>query len=146
MIKYVSLGLSVAAVGIALFSPPQVVGTAKYQPENLTIAEEVKIIDSIVLDLTEAVEELRVEIAHVHEHNIEIGDNLNKRIDDMSTGLAAIKEDTVAAAQAAAERAEAAAAASQGYYQSTKDYVASIDWCAIVPSWAKRFIPEGTCS
>ena len=105
----ISIGLSVLAIvasSYAIFQPPQVVGTAKYQPDNLTIAENVQIIDSIVLDLTNAVEELRVEIAHVHELNIELGDNLDQRIDDLGATVGTLSNtvsDNAAAAKAYAD-------------------------------------------
>ena len=112
MKQNITLLLSVIAIvvsGFALSQPPEVVGTAKYQPDNLTIAENVQIIDSIVLDLTEAVEELRVEIAHVHELNVELGDNLNGRIDELGATIGTlsttVSDNAIAAKDYADEKA-----------------------------------------
>ena len=83
-----------------------------------------------VFQLSNKVEELYLEVEHLHELNIEIGDNLNARIDEIATGVDAIKDDAVAAAtaasEAAAKRAEAAAEASKGYYNAVVEWFSKL--------------------
>ena len=89
------------------------------------------------IELSKAVEELKIEIKHLHEVDIEIGDNLNERINQVSGKVDALgstigsisadaAEAATIAASAAAERAEAAAAKSGEYYQRVVDFFANL--------------------
>ena len=46
------------------------------------------------IQLSKSVEELRIEVAQVHELNIELGDNLDARIDELGTTIGSLS-DTV---------------------------------------------------
>ena len=124
--------IAIVASGVAIFY-------ANFNRTQHTelVAETINYTCNECIELTKAVEELKLEVEHLHTVDIEIGENLNARIDqvnaqvdEVATSVASFKDDAVAAATQAAEsaaaRAEAAAEASQAYYEQVVEWFEKI--------------------
>ena len=83
MKQNITLALSIIAIVIA--------GFALYQPAT---------------DVTNVVDELRVEVERLHSLNLELGDNLNARIDELGTTIGALSTTVADNAIAAKDYAD----------------------------------------